>query len=108
MERDASRARARSAGLIATARAGQVATAALDPPNRGRGARTTRWGPLIGARVRVCYVGPISVGRVPSTSARVPFEVPAFFWGAGKTRIYFIAINFQRVETAETTGNFGK
>ena len=37
------------------------------------------------------------------------FGVPAFFFeGPGKIRIYFIAINFQRVETAETTGNFRK
>jgi hypothetical protein len=76
MERDASRARARSAGLIATARAGQVATAALDPPNRGRGARTTRWGPLIGARVRVCRphlrrTGPIYVSAGPLWSPGV-------------------------------------
>jgi hypothetical protein len=36
-------------------------------------------------------------------------RVPAFFFeGPGKIRIYFVAINFQRVETAETTGNFGK
>jgi hypothetical protein len=33
-------------------------------------------------------------------------EFRHFFLGAGKTRIYFIAINFQRVATAGTTENF--
>jgi hypothetical protein len=38
-----------------------------------------------------------------------PICVSAGFWeGPGKTRIYFIAINLQRVVRAGTTGNFGK
>jgi Helix-turn-helix domain len=84
-------------------------------------ARTTRLGPLIGARARSRR--PRSVGWnpyfarevlpalswVPSASARVLFWSPGvFLGGTGKIRIYFIAINFQRVEAAGTTGNFGK
>ena len=42
-------------------------------------------------------------------STRVLFWGPGvFLGGTGKIRIYFIAINFQRVEAAGTTGNFGK
>jgi hypothetical protein len=51
---------------------------------------------------RSCALGPLRQRGSSLASRRFSLR------GPGKIRIYFVAINFQRVETAETTGNSGK
>jgi hypothetical protein len=101
-------------GAAADRHCARVAISEVDSPTRQTRA-PTQVGPPIRRSLslalpalRQCdsiFENPPRVWWIPSVS---DLEFRHFFLGAGKTRIYFIAINFQRVATAGTTENFGK